>query len=318
MSRILNSVLLALLLLGVASCKRSAPELVYENYEFKPDKAKALERDKIKKPPVDLLTQYIYFKDNNQERKVEIQVDGDTEKLIAPEPVKVVVSTSFPAKEAFKAKLAVMTKEQYPASYTQVFMEGAKELPSTVYQLGATELSFGVGEKKKELELTFNEAELLKLSTEEAYALPLVVSVPDATGIIEYNYFQLTVTLEKLAKLADMENIALVSTFPSDFSIMPHEHITAKANYAEAHAYKVADGKTNHNWWVKSGSSSHLNLTFPKTLVKGVMITSANWKYLSGVSLLVSNNGGKDMARQGAVQVDSPSNKMLIKFNTPS
>lgn len=98
MSRIINSLLLALLLIGVSSCKRPTPDLVEENYEFTPNATTALDRDKIKKPPVDLLTQYIYFKDNNQVRNVVIQVEEEQEKLVAPEPVKVVVATSFPVK----------------------------------------------------------------------------------------------------------------------------------------------------------------------------------------------------------------------------
>lgn len=317
MSRIQYIALLVLLLLGAAACKRQAPDLVYENYDFTADEPKGIDREKVTLPPADLHNQYIYFKDNDQKRDVLIQVEGDTEKLIAPEAVKVVISTSFPAKEAFTAELAVMSKEQYPKSHTQVFMEGAKELPPAAYSLGATKLDFAAGDHLKEVTITFNEAELQKLSTEEEYVLPLVVNLPDDKGIAKHNYFRLIVTLTKLDKLVEMENVTLVNNFPTDFVMVPHEHVSASADVASGHAYKVADGKTDQNWWVRSGTSGKLELSFPKTEVKGIMITSLNRKYLAGFSLFVSNNGGADTVSWGTVKESRPYNKMLIKFETP-
>lgn len=313
-------------LLVLSACNRIEPEIVEADYKYTPTEPEGEDRGTIQTPPVDLLTQYVYFKNNDQKRDVYVIIDNSSETLLSPGDLEVLVSTSFPVKEPFIAELELMNSEDFPKSYAQVMMEGPKHLPKEAYKIDTNKLSFNVGDKEKKVSIKFDEDVLMALDESHEYVIPLVVKLPKDTKVKTHNYFLLTLRIAKVQKIIESDNnLTLASSLPKNLKQIPY---VVASNYNESTLHMLNDGEKDSwnnrwdSWSARSGSDHFLEFSFKQSKVKAVVIYTLNASFssnysLKSVSFEVSNTNGFTYIPQGKVTVEKTSERLVVLFNSP-
>lgn len=319
MRNIRNILALTFGILVLSSCGRMEPEIVEEDYSYTPKEPTKENRDKIAVPPVDMLNQYVFFKDNDQKRTVAVRMDGEQKEVQPVDDVIVTVSTSFPAKEAFTAEIALLTEKDYPKTYTNIVMEGAQLLPQEMYQVTQTSVEFKVGEQEKQFPIKFKKELLANLDESVTYVIPLVIKVPEDKGLNLHNYFLVTLNKKMVKALPSGNNVKLEKTLPSGVRKLTSAEFKLSSDFKPEHLYKLTDGGKRYwdtNWWVSSGSGTVLNVKLQKSMtVKAIAIYAATSKSpLTNFAISASNTNGEKFVEQGKINVTGNSNELIVTF----
>lgn len=319
MRNIRNILALTFGILVLSSCGRMEPEIVEEDYSYTPKEPNKENRDKIAVPPVDMLNQYLFFKDNDQKRTVAVRMDGEQKEVQPVDDVIVTVSTSFPAKEAFTAEIALLTEKEYPKTYTNIVMEGAQLLPQEMYQVTLTSVEFKIGEQEKQFPIKFKKELLANLDESVTYVIPLVIKVPEDKGLNLHNYFLVTLNKKMVKALPNGNNVKLEKTLPSGIRKLTSSQFSLSSDYAPTHLYKLTDGKKGRwddNWWVGSGSNSELKIELQKSMtIKAIAIYAAtSSKPLTSFAISASNTNGDKFVEQGKINVTGSSSTLIVTF----
>lgn len=320
MRNIRNILALTFGILVLSSCGRMEPEIVEEDYSYTPKEPNKENRDKIAVPPVDMLNQYVFFKDNDQKRTVAVRMDGEQKEVQPVDDVIVTVSTSFPAKEAFTAEIALLTEKEYPKTYTNIVMEGAQLLPQEMYQVTLTSVEFKVGEQEKQFPIKFKKELLANLDESVTYVIPLVIKVPEDKGLNLHNYFLVTLNKKMVKALPNGDNVKLEKTLPSGVRKLTSSQFSLSSDYAPTHLYKLTDGKKGRwddNWWVSSGSNTELNVKLQKSMtIKAIVIYALSTSSpLTNFAISASNTNGEKFVEQGKIDVPKGQSSIVVTFS---
>ncbi len=321
--------LLLVLAVSASSCSKVTPEIVEQGKDPLPTNPKGIDRSKIALPPVDLLTQYLFFQNNDQEVSVVVLKDETSEQVLDVDDVEVKISTSIPVETEFVAEVEVMTDKNAPKTYPNVVANGARMiLPPEMYTLSDKTVTFKPGEKEKTLTLSFNKDALATLSEEKTYVIPFVLKIPEELKktIKLHNFFLVSVTKQTILPLPNGDNISVGSSFPSGVvQVDPSElELSTNANTG-GHLYKLIDGDyyyANGNWWV-SDPNTYLDIKLPeKRKVKAIALWTLKYtkgfysydKSIRKMTVLASNNSGEKYFLQGNVSLDSGQKIVVVTF----
>ena len=324
--------LLLVLAVSVSSCSKVTPEIVEQGKDPLPANPKGIDRSKIALPPVDLLTQYLFFQNNDQEVSVVVLKDEASDQVLDVNDVEVKISTSVPVEAGFVAEVEVMTDKNAPKTYPDAVANGSRMiLPPEMYTLSDKTVTFKPGEKEKTLTLSFNKDALATLSEEKTYVLPLILKIPEELKktVKLHNFFLVTVTKQTVLPLPKGDNISVGSSFPDGVvKVDPSGlKLSTNANTGE-HLYKLIDGNDrygNSNWWV-SDPTTYLDIKLPEMRrVKAIALWTLKYtknfysldKSIRKMTVLASNNSGEKYFLQGNVSLDSGQEVVVVTFTQP-
>lgn len=141
----------------------------------------------------------------------------------------------------------------------------------------------------------------------------------DNVVISKINY-ALYVKVNK-SDLEDGDNIEFKTELPQGLVELDRKNIRAESDYASGHLWKMFDGNSWSNWWVKPKSEYDLVLRFPEAKVGAILILTNNiWdlKTLKSVKVAISADNGNTFYRQGEVMVDDNRTRYVyVKFIKP-
>lgn len=307
------------LFLGViffASCERMEPQIVESDYKYTPAEPKGEDRDEIATPPVDMLKQYVYFKDNDHERTLLVFNNGTTKDAQALEDVTVTVSTAVPVKEAFTAELCIIDEKDYPKTYTQIVMEGAQFLPQDMYKLEQSTIEFKVGEQEKKLSLSFNSDKMVDLDDEITYVVPLVIKVPEGKEINLHNFFLVTINKKELQPVEEGDNVELLSGTPSGVTPLPAAALTLDSNILRDRIHGLKDENVWESQWWSRSSEDYITIMFDYASVGGLKIHGLYRKVINTVKVFVTIDG-VNWISQGEVTNTDQRSTLNIQFKNP-
>lgn len=321
---------LALSALMAMSCQRITPEIVDHGEIPAPKKPVGIDRTKIKRPPVDLLTQYLIFQDNNQKRDIVVITEGEKETVGDVKEVTVKITTSIPVENPFSAEVELMTEENAPKTYPDVIASGAKKIvPKELYSLSGNTVAFSAGDKEKTLTITFNKEAAKSLNVGTTYVLPLVLKVSDEVKktLKLHNFFLLTVTRQNVVPLPVGDNVTVGSDLPTGLSVVNSSDIRLDTNdpNTKSHLSKLIDGVTDQywqNWWVSDPKTTLDIHLAKKTKVKAIAFWTLEFtsnfyntdKSLRKITVLASNDSGTTYALQGNVTLNQAQKIVVVTF----
>ena len=308
----MNNKILALsgvgaLLLSLTGCSQMTPEIVEFDPSYKAEQPKGIKRDTVSMPPIDLLTKYLFFKDNNQVRTVSLQRQEDGSLAPLPmAPVDVVAKLSLPVDEAVTAKIVPLTADNYPATFKDLLKGEVKLLPADMYTLSASEVTFEPKELEKKVSLTVDVEKAKELDQNYTYLVPLVLEFPKEGDLKEYNYFLLSISVKEVL-IKEGQNVSHVPGWTANgLSMISNADISVDSDYKADRLAPIKDGNSSiysSNWWVPSGQSNYLTIAFPKKKVKALRIYGhSDIKNITKVSVAVSDDGGAMYYAQGSVE----------------
>lgn len=321
---------LAVFAVSISSCSDITPEIVEQGQDPLPEKPKGIDRSKIELPPVDLMTQYLFFKDNDQERVVTVSKEDQVETVADIEDVTITIATSIPVEKDFTAEVEVMTAENAPKTYPDVVQHGARKvLPQDVYTLSGKSVAFKVGEQEKTLTLSLNQEAVKGLTDGETYVLPLILKISDdlKESVNLHNFFLVKVVKQTFLALPEGDNIQVSGEVPSGLDEVDTGEITLSTNVSASGLYKLIDGDKIHtyNYWKVSSPLTRLDINLSN---RKKLKTVALWtlKYNKGDATDMSIRKVKvyafDKVRdryvlQGEVNLDKGQEIVAITFKQP-
>lgn len=299
-------------LIALFGCSRMAPEVVEFDPSYKPKDPTKLDRSKVDAPPLDLLTKYVLFVDNDQEVLASFTAEEDgTKQAEDIDDAQVVVRLSSKRDKDLTVKITEMTEQNQPATYKTVVIGENKVLPADTYTLSAREVTFVAGDVEQVLTVSFDKEKIKELDKHYNYVLPLVVEIPQEPELKDHNFCLLTVKLNEIEVIPAGQNVKYSYTGVDGLSLMPYSSISVQTTYRQDRVGVVLDGQTSANWWVPSNSSETLTLTFPKQRVKGLKIHTTSTKDIKTIDLAISNTGGNKFVPQGTVTNPNPGDWMM-------
>lgn len=186
--------------LFISACDRITPEIVEYNKSYTPDKPKGINRDELKKPPVNLLDQYVYFPKSNEEIRVSLKEDQNTHVITASldkENITVRLALSKKMKEAVSMEISVMTEADYPKTYKSLVIGATKLLPEEAYGFSKNELKFETGDIEQQFTISLKADKLSKLLPDFTYIVPIVAKAKGNGDFKYHNYFLLKCNVNK-------------------------------------------------------------------------------------------------------------------------
>ena len=186
--------------LCISACDRITPEIVEYNNSYTPDEPKGINRDEMKKPPVNLLDKYVYFPKSNETMGIYIDEDPDTHVITAypdNDNITVRLALSKKMKEAVSMEISVMTEADYPKTYKSLVMGTIKLLPEEAYGFSDKELKFEIGDIEKQFTISLKVDKLVKLLPDFTYIIPIVAKAKGNSDFKYHNYFLLKCNVDK-------------------------------------------------------------------------------------------------------------------------
>lgn len=315
----LNKILYVCMLgiMALTSCEKEPIVLEFDDsYTPKaPDKG---DRDPM--PPVDLLTLYTYFADNQPDIIINRTIDGDDGSLSVEdiEDREIIIKTSIPADIDTHIELLPMTDENSDGQYSTIVKGLNLELPADAYSLSTQNVTISQGERQAQLSIRFNKEKFLELDHTRVYVLPLVMKADNSEAKIVNNY-TLYIHLLDVKKLPHGNNVE--APYSISGNIVAKSNLTFSSDFASAHVYKLNDGNTWQNWWVNGLSNSYLLINWKNgsSVVKALSFTTDDyWKRMKSVKVWASQDGGITFIEQGTVDLTpSDSSNPVCAFKTP-
>lgn len=304
-NKILHTGIAAIALFFVG-CSHMTPEVVEFDSSYKPKEPNKIDRDKVQKPPLDLLTQYVVFKNNDQKIRISYELAEDGNLIASPiEDVNVVIGTSIKIAEPFKVKVVNMTNESHPKTFQSVVNGEVKLLPSDMFTLSANEVTFNPKDSDQKISIKIDTEKAKTLDRAFTYVVPLVLEVPKEGEVKVHNFFLLSVNLEIISIEAG-QNVKYINKWSTEkLTRIPAGELKAISDYKPEFLQRITDGnnsRSGQNWWVPSTGNDPQTLTikFPRQKVKGVILKgNYETKHIKQINVSVSANGGSSFVDQG-------------------
>lgn len=309
------SILLASL---IVSCSTDPVILEFDD-SYTPDKPIPGKRDTP--PPADVLTVYGRFNPTNEDVVVARIIETDGSLTVNNiQPVILNINTSIKSKEELVFSIEKMTLEKDNETYQKIIKGSVLELPSDSYQLSSNEVKIVPGEKVKTIEISFNKEKFKELNKERTYAIPLKLTLKKGTATVLPSPYVLNVSLTESKKLPNGNNVSTAYSIESN-RILDKNAFNLESDYASGHLWKLKDNKSSSgSWWVKSGSSTSLNINLTKlTKVKSLRMKLKSYNgRIKTVSVSASNTKGETYINQGVAKFENDEPEWIyIVFDQP-